>query len=283
MARATTRTPALLPAQGRQRDEPRQGNPPPHWPPRPRSWGARRTGRPIPPTNPPSALERPRRAYLPHGERAAPSQVGREEGQAPPPSKPNGARDRGRTCGGARTTWNGPTSAQHGDRARCARHTNQGRGGGRRGRRGSASAHTHKGHAGNTRRATGPSPWNAQTAWNGLPASEDKGHPDETARHTQRRTRGAGRGKRGRHNTRCRPEPPEPAASAAHTQLGHRTRQGSSGAPRHAPAPRLSSLRASTQVSHWRQASSTGPAAPALGRPRIRGAMRWVSACSYGC
>ena len=69
--------------------------------------------------------------------------------------------------------------------------------GGGSGGRGSASAHTHKGHAGNSRRATGPSSRNAQTAWNGVPASEGKGHPDGTARHTQRGTRGAGRGKRG--------------------------------------------------------------------------------------
>ena len=103
--------------------------------------------------------------------------------------------------------WNGPTSAQHRDRARCARHTNRGRGGGR-GRCESASAQTHKGQAGKTRRATGPSPRNAQTAWNGVPASEDKGHPDGMARHTQRRRRGAGRGKRGRHNTRHWPQTP---------------------------------------------------------------------------
>ena len=102
-----------------------------------------------------------------------------------------------------------------------------------------------------------------QTAWNGVPASEGKGHPDGTARHTQRGTRGAGRGKRERHDARYRPEPPEPAASAAHTQTGHCTRQGSSGAQRHAPTPRLGSLRASPRGSHWRQASSTGPAAPA--------------------
>ena len=102
-----------------------------------------------------------------------------------------------------------------------------------------------------------------RTAWNGVPASEGKGHPDGTARHTQRGTRGAGRGKRERHSTRYRPEPPEPAASAAHTQTGHCTRQGSSGAQRHAPTPRLGSLRASPRGSHWRQASSTGPAAPA--------------------
>ena len=111
--------------------------------------------------------------------------------------------------------------------------------GGGSGRRGSASAHTHKGHAGNTRRATGPSSRNAQTAWNGVPATEGKGHPDGTARHRQRGTRGAGRGKRGRHDTRYRPEPPKPAASAAHTRTGHCTRQGSSGALRHAPTPRL--------------------------------------------
>ena len=111
-------------------------------------------------------------------------------------------------------------------------------GGGGSGRRGSASAHTRKGHAGTTRRATGPSSRNAQTAWNGVPASEGKGHPDETARHMQRGTCGAGRGKRERHNTRYRPEPPEPAASAAHTRTAHCTRQGSSGALRHAPTPR---------------------------------------------
>ena len=136
-------------------------------------------------------------------------------------------------------------------------------GGGGSGRRGSVSAHTHKGQAGTTRRATGPSSWNAQTAWSGEPASEGKRHPDGTARHTQRGTRGAGRGKWERDNTRYGPEPPEPAASAAHTRPGHCTRQGSSGALRHAPAPRLGSLRASPRGSHWRQASGTGPAAPA--------------------
>ena len=135
--------------------------------------------------------------------------------------------------------------------------------GGGGGRRGSASARTRKGHAGTTRRATGRSSRNAQTAWNGISASEGKGHPDGTACHTQRGTRGAGRGKRERHNTRYWPEPPEPAGSAAHTRTGHSTRQGSSGAPRHAPTPRLGSLRASPRGFHWRQASSTSPAAPA--------------------
>ena len=58
---------------------------------------------------------------------AAPtSQVGgNRDRTAPPQSTPDRARDRGRTRGGARTTWNGPTSAQCRDHARCARHTNQ--------------------------------------------------------------------------------------------------------------------------------------------------------------
>ena len=59
-----------------------------------------------------------------------PSQVGgNRDRTAPPPSTPDGARYRGRTHGGARTTWNGPTSAQCRDHARCARHTTQGGGG----------------------------------------------------------------------------------------------------------------------------------------------------------
>ena len=85
MARATPRTPALLPAQGRQRDGPRQGDPPPHWPPRPHSRGARRTA-PPPPAHPPAA-EGPGRASPTHGERTAPSQVGGETGPGCPPPK----------------------------------------------------------------------------------------------------------------------------------------------------------------------------------------------------
>ena len=89
--------------------------------------------------------------------------------------------------------------------------------GGGSGHRESASAHTGKGHAGTTGRATGQRARNAQTAWNGVPASEGKGHPDGTARHTQRGTRGAGRGKRKRHDARYRPEPPNrPRAPRTH-------------------------------------------------------------------
>ena len=261
MTRLTPVTPALLPAQGRQRDGTRQSDPPPEWPPRPHKRGARRTGSPPPPTQPPGTGTPRMRRPTPRGAHNPKPGRGEHGPGRPPPSTPDGARDRGRTRGGARTAWNGPTSAQRRDRARCARHTTQGGGGS--GRRGSASAHTHKGGAGTTRRAARPSSRNAQTAWNAAPASEGKGHPDGTARHTQRGTRGAGRGKQRRYNTRYRPEPPEPAASAAYTRTGHCTRQGSSGALRHASTPRLGSHRASQRGSHWRQASSTGPAAPA--------------------
>ena len=72
-----------------------------------------------------------------------------------------------------------------------------------------------------------------------------------------------GRGARERRRNVHQPHPPRPAASAAHTGTGHCTRQGSSGTQRHAPAPGLGSLRASPRGSHWRQASSTGPAEPA--------------------
>ena len=58
-----------------------------------------------------------------------PSQVGgNRDRTAPPQSTPDGARDRGRTRGGARTTWKGTTSAQCRDHARCAPHTTQGGG-----------------------------------------------------------------------------------------------------------------------------------------------------------
>ena len=190
-----------------------------------------------------------------------PSQVRRNRDR----TAPTQARQTEQGTGARHAEGHGPRGkalpAPSAGTARGAHATPPGRGG--NGRRGSASAHTRKGHTGTTRRATGPSARNAQTAWNGVPANEGKGHPDGTARHTHRGTRGAGRGKRERHNTRYRPEPPEPAASAAHTQTGHWTRQGSSGAQRHAPTPRLGNLRASPRGSHWRQASSTGPAAPA--------------------
>ena len=229
MDRTTPVTPALLPAQGRQRHGMRQSDPPPYRPPPAAQTGGTAHG--PPPTPPPQPAPRQTNATgPPHGGRRAPSQVAvrpppdpagrsphracRPRGQcraptptrlrpqhvgsgppcpspdcppsgravggggapdprrpsqqwkAPPPgtpfchphnpkpsrgepgpdrpprSTPDGARDRGRTRGGARTTWNGPTSAQCRDRARCARHTIQGGGGS--GRRGSASAHTRK-------------------------------------------------------------------------------------------------------------------------------------------
>ena len=259
MTRTTPVTPALLPAQGRQRDGTRPSNPPPYRLPQPHKRGARRTGcPPPPPPDPPPSTRTPR--TWPTGGAQPASQVGGNRDRTAPPQ----ACQTEQGTGTGHAEGHGPRGtalpAASAGTARVA-HATPPRGGG--GRRGSASAHTRKGHAGTTRRATGPSSRNAQTAWNGVPASEGKGHPDGTARHTQRGTCWAGRGKREGHNTRYRPEPPEPAASAAHTRTGHCTRQGSSGALRHAPTRRLGSLRASPMGSHWRQASSTGLAAPA--------------------
>ena len=74
-----------------------------------------------------------------------------------------------------------------------------------------------------------------------------------TGRPATRSAEHAGRGGGNERDTTpgAGPNPPEPAASAAHTQTGHCTRQGSSGAQRHAPTPRLGSLRASPRGSHW--------------------------------
>ena len=278
MTRTTPVTPALLPVQGSQRDGTRQSDPPPYWPPRPHKRGARRTGHPPPPKPAPRHTNA---TDPPHGGRTAPSQEGGNRDRTAPPQACQTEQGTGAGHAEGHRPRGMALPAPSSGTARGA-HATPPRGGGS-GSRGTASAHTRKGHPGTTRRATGPSLRNAQTAWNGVPASEGKGHPDRKARHTQSGTRGAGRGKRERHNTRYRQEPPEPAASAAHTRTGHCTRQVSSGALRHAPTPRLGSLRASPRVSHSRQAGSTGTAAPAHGRPRIRGATRWVSARSRGC
>ena len=125
MTRTTPLTPGLLPAQGRQWDGTRQSDPPPYRPPRPHKQG--HGARAAPPTQPaPPPHERhgpaPRGAHSPKPGR------GERDRTAPPRSTPDGARDRGRTGGGAGTTWNGPTNAQCRDRARCARHTTQGGG-----------------------------------------------------------------------------------------------------------------------------------------------------------
>ena len=98
--------------------------------------------------------------------------------------------------------------------------------------------------------------WRTSGRGKGTPGRDDPPHAPRGAR-------GKGAGARERRKNRHRPQPPGPAASAAHTRTGHCTRQGSSGIPSHAPAPRLGSLRASPWGSHWRQASSMGPAAPA--------------------
>ena len=75
------------------------------------------------------------------------------------------------------------------------------------------------------------------------------------ATHTARGAREEG-DTRGEVRAGTGPNPPDlPRALRTHDQ-------GSSTAKRYAPAPWLGTLRASSRGSHWRQASSTGPAAP---------------------
>ena len=186
-----------------------------------------------------------------------------DEGTGPPPHEPNR-----RSTGPRQETRRGTNRLERPYRRparepRVVRAPHRPGGGRRRERRGSTSTHTHNGHAARTRRATGPSPRNAQTAWNGVLAGEGKGHPGGTTRNTHREGREGREEPKGRHKNRHRPRPPKPAARAAHTRPGHCTRQGSSSTQCYALAPGLGSLRASPWGSHWRQASSTGPAAPA--------------------
>ena len=268
MDSTTPGTPALLPAQGRQRDGKRQSDPPPYRP-RPGRTAGGNGARPPPPSLPPSIRlpwTRPA-ASSPHRNRAGPPQPHARAHNADPDSPPSGravggggAQDPKRPTQRSKVPPRGrpaaaPTTPSQvgGNRDRTAppqaRQTEHGTGaghaeghgprgtalpapspgttrdagatppsGGGSGHRESASAHTREGHAGTTGGATGPSARNAQTAWNGVPAGEGKGHPDGTARHTQRGTRGAGRGKKGRHNTRYRPEPPRTSRERrAHT------------------------------------------------------------------
>ena len=203
MTRTTPVTPALLPAHGRQWDGTRQSDPPPYWPPLAAQTGGTGHGPPPPPQNRPPGTRTPRTRSTGN---AQPKARGNRDRTAPPQAcqteQGTGARQaEGHRPGG--TALRAPSAGT----ARGAHATPPGGGGGS-GRRGSASAHTRKGHTGTTRRATRPSSRNAQTAWNGVPASKGKGHSDRTARHTQRGRRGAGREKRERHNTRYRPEPP---------------------------------------------------------------------------
>ena len=251
MARATPRTPALFPARERQRDGLREGDPRPTGPPG--RTVVENSAQAAPPPPPPGAGMPQTRRPTPQG--AHSSKPGRGETgpgrPPPPPSKPNGAR----------TSWNGPTSAQHRDRATCARHTNRGGGGADAA---GARAHT---HTKSTRGLPEGQPDRARGTHrpHGMAYQGARTRDTRTRRPATHSARNAGsdRGLRGRHNTRHHPKPPEPAASTADTQPGHCTSQGSSGAPRHAPAPGLGSLRASPEGSHWRQASSTGPAVPA--------------------
>ena len=123
------------------------------------------SGRPPPPWGRPPT---PPAARSPH-RACRTSQVGRNRDRTAPPR----ARQTEQGTRAGHAERHGPRgTALPAPSAGTAREPGRGSG-----RRESASAHTRKGHAGTTRRATGPSSRNAQTAWNGVPASEGKGNP----------------------------------------------------------------------------------------------------------
>ena len=222
---------------------------------------APRQGKRCPPRG--ALVPPPQRAKLAH--KSGPARGGArpqarqgEEGNRPSPHELNR-----RSTGPQQEMWRGTNRLERPYRRpapelRVVRAPDRPGGGGRRERRGSTSAHTRNGHAARTRRATGPSPRNAETAWNGVQAGEGKGYPGRTTRNTHREGREGREEPKGRQKNRHRPQPPRPAARAANTRAGHCTRPVSSNTQCYAPAPRLGSLRASPWGSRWRQASSTG-------------------------
>ena len=198
----------------------------------------------------------------------------------PPQSTPDGARDRGRTRRGARTTCNGPTSAQCGDRAGCARQTTQGGGADAAG----ARAHTHakgtrglpEGQPDRARRTHRPRGMAYQRARirdtrTGRPATRSAGHAGREGGNGRDTTPGTG------------PSPPNrPRAPRTHGRgtapakavVAHCATPQSLGWAASAPAQAVPT--GDKQVARARQRRRPG-------QPRIRGAPRWVSARSHGC
>ena len=213
-----------------------------------------------PPPPPGTAPHQPRGTQPPQGVQAKP---GREEPgpDAPPPR----ARQREQGTGAGHAEGHGPRgTALPAPSAWTTRgaHATPPRGGGADAP--GARGHT---HAKGTRGLPEGQPDRARGTHRlrGMAYQRVRVRDTRTGRPATRSAGHAGReGGNGRDTTPSTgPSPLEPAASAPHTWTGHCTRQGSSGALRHAPTPRQGSLCPSPRQSHWRQASSTGPAAPA--------------------
>ena len=156
-----------------------------------------------PPPRPPG--RRTARTHRPtHMGQATQSQAGERRDQAPPPRPRAKKAEHGTGAGNAEGHEPpGPAlPAPCTGTARSPRATPT-RGGGRV-PRGTTGARTRNRHAVRTRRATGPTPENAETAWNGAPAAERRGHQDRTTRNThcgEREGRGGheGGGSQSRH------------------------------------------------------------------------------------
>ena len=214
MTRTMPVTPALLPAQGKQRDRTRQSDPPPYWPPR---QGGRGTGPPPP--------KHARQSKGPGQDTRRGTDHVERPYQRPVPG-PREVRTPHHPGGGGA------------DAAGARAHTHA------KGTRGLPEGQPDRARGTHRPRGMAYQRARVRDTQTGRPATRSAGHA-------------GGEGGNGRDTT------PGTGTSAAHTRTGHCTRQGSSGALRHAPTPRLGSLRASPRGSHWRQASCTGPAATA--------------------
>ena len=273
MDSTTPVTPALLPAQGRQRDGKRQSDPPPYRPRPGRTAGGNGAPPPPPPSPPPSTRTpwtRPA-ARSPHRDRAGPphphARAHNADSDSPPGGRAvggGGAQDPRRPTQRSKAPPRGrpaaaPTTPSqvggNGDRTAPpqARQTEQGTGAGHAEGHGPRGTALPAPSAGTTRdaRATPPSGGGERT-----PRERERTHrkrdtrgllegqPDRargthrphgmayqrarvrdtrTRRPATRSAEHAGRGGGNERDTTpgAGPNPPEPAASAAHTQTGH--------------------------------------------------------------
>ena len=198
MAEAMPTKPALVPVQGRHRDErAAPHSPPPRHPDRPGPYHAPRGGgtqAALPPPRPPRTPDRPGHTGPPTRGQPTQSKAGGRRDQAPPPRKKQAEHGTGAANAEG---YEPPGTALPEPCTGSVRgaHATPTWGGGGGVRRRSASAHTRNRQAARTRRATGPSPQNAKAAWNGVPPGKGRGHPDETTRNRYRKVRG----RRGKH------------------------------------------------------------------------------------
>ena len=120
-------------------------------------------------------------------------QDSRCEGRAAPPSPTNDRQSKGPEQEKRKGTNRLERPYQRPARGpREGRSPNSNRNGGAATTAGARAHKAHNEHRACTERTTKPSSRNAQTTWNGVPAGEDKGHPDGATRYKHRDGREGG-------------------------------------------------------------------------------------------